>query len=277
MPFRQGDEEMKRIMVKILQGGWLSGLSCRRKNNSERKKRSRRKNAPDPPPTGSGARTGRVSLGAFRLRRGSLTVESALVLPLFFFGMTAMISMMDLYRTETVHLSELCQNAKVAATYTYNPVGGSFEDIVLPDIYSFRPVGGIFSLPKVRRFNIVRVRTWNGKEHVTTHASLMREQMVYVTASGSVYHRSLACRYLNVSTTAISSAQLATRRNRSGKRYTACERCARGAPAPLVYVTATGDRYHNDQTCSSLKRSVRMIRESEAIGMRPCSVCGGEK
>ena len=142
-------------------------------------------------------------------------MECALVLPLFFLGMTALISMMDYYRIQTVHLSELCQNAKVAAAYTYNPAGEGLTDIVLPDAYSYQPAGGIFGLPRVLCLNVATVRSWNGKEHVTAHASLVRERMVYVTATGTVYHRSLGCRYLRVSVTAIPAGEIASRRNRS--------------------------------------------------------------
>ena len=207
------------------------------------------------------------------LRKGSLTVEGALALPLFFFGMTALISLMDLYRVETEHLCDLASKAKIAATYTYNPVGGSFEDIMLPDLYQFQPVGGLLAVPKITRAGLVRVRTWNGKEHETHHDSLVREKMVYVTATGTVYHVSLDCRYLKVQVTCIVASGLSSRRNKDGKKYTACERCARNGPAALVYITKSGNRYHNEENCPGLKRTVRLIKLSEAAGFRPCSAC----
>ena len=40
-------------------------------------------------------------------RRASLAVETALVLPLFFLGMVTMISFMDIYQIQTVHLQKL--------------------------------------------------------------------------------------------------------------------------------------------------------------------------
>ena len=143
--------------------------------------------------------------------RASLTVECALALPLFFFAMTTMISFMDLYRTETVHLTELCSKANQAAAYTYNPASsGGPKDIILPDLYAFQPVSGVFPVRKVTRYNLVRAGRWNGKVHVTNHTGQPTERMVYITASGTVFHRSLDCRYLNVSVTSISSSQLKT-------------------------------------------------------------------
>ena len=47
-------------------------------------------------------------------KKASMTIEAALVLPLFFFGMITMISFMDVYKLQTEHLSQLCQRAKEA-------------------------------------------------------------------------------------------------------------------------------------------------------------------
>ena len=206
---------------------------------------------------------------------GSLTIECALVLPLFFFGMCAMISFMDLYRLETIHLSDLCQAAKLAATYTYNPVGDGPEDLTLPDFYTFHPVCPILPISGIFRFNTVTVRSWNGRPHETFHQSLVSERMVYVTESGTVFHRKINCRYLSVRVTSIASRELGTRRNSYGQTYAPCEHCVgAGLPAGIVYITAKGTRYHNSETCSALKRTIRLVRESEA-GLPACSVCGG--
>ena len=240
-----------------------------------------RRSHQDPPsdtPTqdgGAGRVSPRWSEGVARfLGRGSLTMECALVLPLFFFGMTAMISTMDLFRVETEHLMKLCETAKLGATYTYNPVGGSFEDIVLPDLYTFHVVSGILPIHGLTRANLVKVRTWNGKEHVEIHGSLTRDPVVYVTKSGTVYHTTISCRYLSVRITAISSSELSTRRNNRGQLYTPCLSCAQGlGPLPIVYVTEGGSRWHNNEQCSTLKRSVRLVRFSEVM-LPPCSACG---
>ena len=186
-----------------------------------------------------------------------------------------MISFMELYSTETVHLTNLCQVAKTTAAVTYTPSVGGIEDITLPDVYSFRPVSGLIPLSSIHRVNVVKVRRWNGKVHESRTLQSEQERMVYVTETGTVFHRSLGCSHLNLSVTHISGAELASRRNKSGGKYYPCEVCASsGVPAALVYVTAKGDRYHNSPSCSGLKRSVRMIKESEAAGLPPCSRCG---
>lgn len=81
--------------------------------------------------------SGKVSLYTFyeKIKKASLTVETALVLPLFFFGVITMMSFMDIYKIQTEHLTKLCQSAKEAGMYAYGAGGTSTENIVLPDIY----------------------------------------------------------------------------------------------------------------------------------------------
>lgn len=219
---------------------------------------------------------GKVSPGIFFLwRKGSLTLESALVLPLFLFCMISLISIMDLYRVETIHLSRLCAAAKTAATFTYNPAGEGVADITLPDVYVYRTIGGLFPSASIPCLNTVTVRSWNGRAHARGDGSAVSGRMVYVTESGTVFHRSLGCRYLNLSVTSIPASALSSRKNGYGVSYEPCERCASaGSPAPIVYITTKGNRYHNRSDCSALKRSVKIIRESDVGSMRACSNCG---
>ena len=42
-----------------------------------------------------------------KIKKGSLAVETALVLPLFFLGMVTLISFMDIYKLQTEHLTAL--------------------------------------------------------------------------------------------------------------------------------------------------------------------------
>ena len=207
--------------------------------------------------------------------RASLTVESAFVLPLFLFACLSLISLMDLYRLETIHLTDLCSKTKTAATYTYNPAGDGLTDIVLADVYRFTPVSCLIPAGSIPCGNLVKVRSWNGKAHLTANHIQSSGNMVYVTVTGTVFHRSLGCRYLNLSLTSIPASEIATRRNSSGGRYEPCELCVgSGGPAGLVYITKKGNRYHNSQNCSGLKRTIRIVRESDVAGMRACSNCG---
>lgn len=224
--------------------------------------------------------SGKVSFCTFleKAKAASLAVETALVLPIFFMGIITLISFMDIYKIQTEHLTLLCQKAKEAGMYAYVPDGGGMENIVLPDVYAYKPVGGLIPLPKIWMHNTVRVHGWTG----TSPSSLSDqdkgnsgEKMVYVTESGNVYHRSLNCSYLNLSVEQVSGASIEDRKNQYGEKYTACEICSRNQkPAGVVFITGKSNRYHNTGSCSGLKRTVRMIKESDAKGMGACGRCG---
>ena len=221
--------------------------------------------------------SGKVSLCTSFRRRASLAVETALVLPLFFLGVVTLISFMDIYKLQTERLQALCERTKEAGMYAYVLDGNGPEEITLPDIYSYTPVGGVVPLPKVRMLNVVKVHAWTGAEpgEFLTGEAEETEVMVYMTESGSVYHKSPGCRYLNVSLDQVSGSRVTSMRNENGERYAACETCSRGAkPAGSVYITKSGNRYHNLSSCSGLKRTVRLVKESEAGGVRACRSCG---
>ena len=91
-----------------------------------------------------------------KIKKGSLAVETALVLPLFFLGMVTLISFMDIYKLQTEHLTALCTKAKQAGMYAYLPGGDSVDDITLPDIYTYKPFGGLIPLPDVVVYNHVK-------------------------------------------------------------------------------------------------------------------------
>ena len=212
-----------------------------------------------------------------QVKKASLTIEAAFALPLFFFGMVTMIHFMDVYRIQTEHLSKLCQSAKEAGMYAYVVGGDGVEEITLPDVYKYKPIGGLIPLPAKWQYNKVRVHAWTGADRGNGNSEENKkpENMVYVTVSGSVYHKKLNCSHLNLSVTKVSGGNVSSKRNENGEKYHACESCSRGqAPGSTVYITKSGKRYHNDKNCSGLKRSVRLVKESEAGNLHACKRCG---
>lgn len=209
-------------------------------------------------------------------RKGSLAVETAFVLPLFFLGMVTLISFMDIYKLQTEHLTKLCTKAKEVGMYAYLTGGSSAENITLPDIYTYKPFGGLIPLSGVVVYNHVKVHAWTGTEFPDNGGEQGEtEQMVYVTTSGSVYHKDPGCSYLNVSLKQIPGNSVKSASNQYGEHYSACETCSRNQnPAGVVYVTEQGNRYHNLESCSGLKRSVRLVRASSVAEMGCCSRCG---
>ena len=160
--------------------------------------------------------------------KASFAVETALVLPVFFLGMVTLISFMDIYQIQTEHLRTLCEKTKEAGMYAYVLDGKGTEEITLPDVYSYTPVGGVIPLPKVRMHNTVKVHAWTGADSRRfAHNGDQAERMVYVTVSGTVYHRNPGCRYLNVVVQQMSGAGVKSARNMYGEKYYACESCSR--------------------------------------------------
>lgn len=76
--------------------------------------------------------------------------------------------------------------------------------------------------------NTITVHAWTGaEEQENSGKTEKQEEMVYVTESGSVYHRKLGCRYLKVSIQQVAGSGISSMRNSYGK-YAACESCSRG-------------------------------------------------
>lgn len=264
------------LFQKVISDGYLKKIDRKKKE----RKRSLKKSVLQFPPINGEDQTlsEKVSFCAFlgRLRKASLAVETALVLPLFFLGMVTMISFMDIYQLQTVHLQKLCERTKEAGMYAYALDEKGPEKITLPDAYSYTPVGGLIPLSKVWMQNTITVHAWTGAEEKTDVGSeASPEEMVYVTESGTVYHRNPGCRYLRVSLQQVAGSRIVSMRNTYGAKYYPCESCSRNqSPAGCVYVTSTGNRYHNQETCSGLKRTIRLVKLSQVEDMHACSSCG---
>ncbi len=209
-----------------------------------------------------------------RLGRAALTVEAAMVLPLFLFGLITMISLMDFYQLQTVHLARLCSRAKLQAMLA----AGGEEEVTLYDAYTYSPPGLLLPLGQVPLHSRVTVHAWVGEEAGAGAAEGVQatpEPMFYRTATGEVLHKSLDCTYLHLSVRQISGGAVLSARNSSGESYHPCEACSRGqAPASIVYITENGTRFHNSASCSCLKRTVRLVPQSQAGDCHLCSRCG---
>lgn len=123
----------------------------------------------------------------------------------------------------------------------------------------------------------VKVRKWNGYQQEGTAGETEDDVFVYVTPHGTVYHMDRNCHYLDLSIESVPKASISGRRNKSGACYYPCGVCGNRPGAGLYYITDYGTNYHTSLSCSGLKRSISLIRksEAEAEGKGPCSKCGG--
>ena len=224
---------------------------------------------------------GRIFADLCGCGRGSLTIEAALVLPLFLFACLALLSVMDMLTHYMDTEIKLYQTARAAAVYGYAAGGkgnGQEDWIRLKLVYPLRGYGGRFAKSLLLE-NHVNVHIFNGYGGDEIGEKSREDIYVYITGGSEVYHRRRDCKHLNVSVQAVSRAGAAACRNKDGGKYYPCRYCSRGishAPAdsPKVYITDYGVLYHTRIDCPDLKRRVSVVRLSEAGGRRACRDCG---
>lgn len=204
--------------------------------------------------------------------RGSLTLETTLVLPLLLCAVAALLAMFSFTAIQGKRSRSLMERAQVLAVTVKAPESDPYVRL-----YDYSRLElpyaalGFSSRPTVQK---AVVRAWVGRTEECI--SGIHETFVYVTPDGSVYHKSSECTYLRLSIRSISGESLDRERNQSGSKYNPCETCAKNAvPARTVYVTNYGDRYHNSRSCSGLKRTVMMTPLNQVGGRGACSKCGG--
>lgn len=117
-------------------------------------------------------------------------------------------------------------------------------------------------------------RAFTGYDNLTATDAGNKEEYVYVTPNGTVYHKSRSCPYLDLSIEKIFAGEVAGMRNADGGMYYACSVCGETNSGSVVFITEYGDRYHSDILCSGLRRTVEAIPISQVGGRNPCKKCG---
>ena len=241
--------------------------------------------------------------------KASLTIEAAVVLPLFFMGMVALICIMDLQRVKTEVNVSLNESAKELGMYAFalgageSPIGEvddalcmayaqanlkSDERVTLHTLKSsynsnvvelwvsgsYRLPVAIIPIPRITFQNRVRVHDWTGYDgDGAAESEHVHEELVYVTPHQSVYHTSSSCTHLDLSITQTTTGQVGALRNENGGKYHECSSCVGGGYSGIAYITKTGDRYHASLNCHGLKRGIELIPKEEVSGLQECLRC----
>lgn len=144
-------------------------------------------------------------------------------------------------------------------------------DIVLTYYYEipFLPDG----IGRLKFLQRIRSRAWIGEDISDENAASGEGRIVYITPSGSVYHVTTSCPYLDLSVSSVSFSELSSARNKSGSKYTACTSCCKKSSYTSVYITQYGTNYHSTLSCSKLKRTILAVDISEVNGRGACSKC----
>jgi hypothetical protein len=214
----------------------------------------------------------RVSLCA--PKKGSLTLEMSLVLPLLLCAVTALLWMFAFTALQARSYRSLTERAQTLAVTAYQM---SEADPYIR-LYDSRMAAAPFpTLNFGTRWTMqqVEVRAWVGYTGESFQENA-KGQIVYVALNGEVYHKSRDCTYLRLTVRAIAASSVKKERNQSGERYTACEYCVTaGRSSGIVYITDYGTSYHASSACQGLKRTIMAVPLSETSGLRSCSRCGG--
>lgn len=206
---------------------------------------------------------------------GNMTVEAALVLPLFLFAVVNLLSLILMFQTFSIEEGTLHQTGRELSLLSYGQEDGE-QDIRLVKVSAVKPVFPVAAFPAAVVANGCVMHKWIGYDlsQGDIASGKEKEEMVYITKSGTAYHRQRECIYLNPSIRMLDRSQAQNAVNSEGKIYTACSVC--GGNSEIVYVTEDGGRYHSTVTCSSLKRSIEYVTLQEALesGKHACPRCG---
>lgn len=243
--------------------------------------------------------------------KGSITLEAALVVPIFFFAMLCMMYLMEITATQTTVRAalhsvgkELAKEAYTDAFLSHREVEEKLrEEIGTDRLNRSMIVGGfqglcceessmnlasaemelvvnydleipvlMFRIPAVSRRETLRVKGWTG--YVTGFDIGDRETYVYITDYGLVYHKEKDCTYLELSIRSVNADEIEDLRNLSGGKYYPCSSCKKKVENPAkLFITDYGERYHTSLECSKIKRNVYAVPLDEVYILGGCSKC----
>lgn len=147
-------------------------------------------------------------------------------------------------------------------------------DIVLK--YKIHIPVKIFVIKDINMLQRVRLRAWTGHQVAAAYEAETgnEDEMIYITRTGKVYHKSAECSHIKLSVRAVQGIPYELRNN-YGAKYKRCEECCKGANGEnsVYYITSEGTRYHSKRDCHTIKRDVRKIPIAEAGDRKPCSRC----
>jgi hypothetical protein len=126
-----------------------------------------------------------------------------------------------------------------------------------------------FSVKDIHIRQESRSRKWTGRKSEDSD-----QVYVYITETGTVYHLTKSCSYLDLSIRQSDISEMAVLRNAGGHKYYECEQCAaKNTGQSVVYVTDYGAAFHYTLECSGLKRSVKVVLKTEVGDRKLCSKC----
>lgn len=151
-----------------------------------------------------------------------------------------------------------------------------FKDgITLDLVVSYKIKIPFFSVADINIVQSAHRRAWLGDDTSRLNDPKTTEKSgtsVYVTPNGVAYHLYADCSYIDVKLQAVSSVNVAAKRNKDGSRYYPCESCHPKGEG-VVYITIYGTRYHCSETCSAIEKEAVQIDVEDVKNRHLCSKC----
>lgn len=228
--------------------------------------------------------------------KGSLSVEASFAAPFFMLAMLCILYLFEMIYVETAMRNAFYSAARQMAKEAYvssDFPGARLYNLMQQELGEKRLVEKIdcsgsrsygnsnimdlemryqleipvflFQIPLVEKEEHLRIKGWTGygDEFLLTE----KEDVVYITDTGMVYHSTPSCNYLDLS---IRRESL----QKAQEQYNSCSLCGKEPlNVSFVYVTTYGTAYHSSLNCSGLKRNIYAVKKSEIHGKGGCSKC----
>lgn len=239
---------------------------------------------------------------------GSMTLEAALILPIFLFTMVMILFLFWMMQiqyivgnslakavaesslisgisekeaeslTKAAFYKELiiqkCPLSKIElgiGGFSWKNTKVDMEYINTKVTYYIKFPIRFFGKRKMKLSDGCCMHRWTG--NYAMEAGDKKQEWVYITPTNSVYHVNRECTHLKISIISMPSIKL----KKELKKYSPCGHCVNGKKiSSIVYLTNEGECYHIKIDCSALKRTIYMIPKEQVNGKRPCLRCGGK-
>lgn len=139
------------------------------------------------------------------------------------------------------------------------------DDVKSVVMYKAKPIFNLFGVFELNVIQVATSKAWTGYNQ-----EMPKEDVVYKTKSGTVYHVIRTCSYIHFTIIKTTFKEI--------EGQGPCVGCAidiEFQENDRVYITKTGDKYHRTLDCSKIKRVIIEINRSDIGNLQPCSRCGG--
>lgn len=218
----------------------------------------------------------RISSFLLSTQEGSMTVEASIAIPVFLFAVINLLSVILQFGEYASNLADMHRNVKELAVHAHilgESGNADNELVVLTEIQSLKPVIPVLGFDAAKTIVNCKARKWTGYNVEKTTGVREEEEWVYITPSGSAYHKNPNCGYLNPQIFSAVTDRIDEYRNSSGEKYYPCTGCKDITLTGICFFTEYGNRYHSTLKCSGLKRTVYSVLISEVEGRHACSKC----